>query len=308
MLIPVTAIIPTANRPEILKRTLESLSLQHSQPAEIVVIDASENHQTKLICENAITCLLAPVSWRKAAQKGAAPQRNQGIEMAGQSYVFFFDDDILFEEDCIERMWNVISANDRVGGVNAMITNQQYHLPGKATQIMYLLLSGKKLATYAGKCIGPAWNLLPEDRPELPESVEVEWLNTTCAIYRKKALPQPAFPDLFQGYSLMEDLALSLEVGKKWTLLNVRIAKIFHNSQPGNHKENVRVLAKMEMINRHYIMTKILGRKRFSDYLKLLLFECWGMVPFFFSIAGLKKAGAAVVGKFQACASLLFAK
>lgn len=308
MLIPVTAIIPTANRPEILKRTLESLALQQVQPAQIVVIDASENHHTKLICDNAITGLFVPVSWVKAAQKGAAPQRNQGVEMAGQPYVLFFDDDILFEEACIERMWNVISANDRVGGVNAMIINQQYHLPGKATRAMYLLLSGQKLATYAGKCIGPAWNLLPEDRPELPEHVEVEWLNTTCAIYLKKALPQPPFPHRFQGYSLMEDVALSLEVGKIWTLFNVRIARIFHDSQPGNHKENVRVLAKMEMMNRHYIMTKILGRKRFSDYLKLLLFECWGMVYFFSSIAGLKKAGAAVIGKFQACASIMFAK
>jgi len=34
----------------------------------------------------------------------------------------------------------------------------------------------------------------------------------------------------------------------------------------------------MQLVNRHFVMTRILGRDRFSDYLKLVLFE-------FFSLA-----------------------
>jgi hypothetical protein len=34
----------------------------------------------------------------------------------------------------------------------------------------------------------------------------------------------------------------------------------------------------MHLVNRHFVMTRILGRDRFSDYLKLVLFE-------FFSLA-----------------------
>ena len=34
----------------------------------------------------------------------------------------------------------------------------------------------------------------------------------------------------------------------------------------------------MQLVNRHYVMTKVLGRNRISDYLKLIFFE-------FFSIA-----------------------
>ena len=43
-----------------------------------------------------------------------------------------------------------------------------------------------------------------------PEVASVEWLNTTCTIYRGEALPSPPFCNQFTGYSLMEDLALSL--------------------------------------------------------------------------------------------------
>jgi len=101
-----------------------------------------------------------------------------------------------------------------IGGVNAMITNQQYHTPGRVSRIMYRLMHGKKSASYAGKCIGPASNLLPQDIDSLPEYQPVEWLNTTCTLYRKEALPQPAFHSHFTGYSLMEDVSLSLTVAK----------------------------------------------------------------------------------------------
>ncbi len=57
--------------------------------------------------------------------------------------------------------------------------------------------------------------------------VPVEWLNTTCTLYRREALPDPPFLSHFTGYSLMEDLALSLTVGKRWKLANARGLRIF---------------------------------------------------------------------------------
>ena len=78
-----------------------------------------------------------------------------------------------------------------------MIINQKYIPPGKLTKAMANFVGGKALKSLAGKCIGPAWNFLPEDNNDLPACVQVEWLNTTCTIYRKDALPSPVFPDNF---------------------------------------------------------------------------------------------------------------
>ncbi|CAN5895240.1 hypothetical protein BH11BAC4_BH11BAC4_01150 [soil metagenome] len=306
--ISVSAILPTANRSEILKQTLESIAKQEYQPAEIIIIDASDNDETARIAEIGIERLTSTLHYKKAAEKGAAVQRNEGIDLAGQSFIFFLDDDIEMEVGCIERLWNCIQSDKNIGAVNAMITNQRYHTPGKISRTMYRIMSGEKLSSYAGKCIGPAWNLLPEDGNDLPECSQVEWLNTTCTIYKKEALPDPVFTDQFQGYSLLEDVALSLKVGRKWKLYNARTARIFHNSQPGTHKNNILKLSKMELVNRHYVMTTIVQHTKFSDYCKLFLFELFGIVSMLTSVNGWKTIIPATGGKFAAVGTILFSK
>ena len=154
-----------------------------------------------------------------------------------------------------------------------MITNQQYTTPGRSTQFVFRLLNGKSEPSYAGRVIGPAINLLPEDRDDLPEIVPVDWLNTTCTMYRREALPDPPFPAQFSGYSLMEDLALSLEVGKKWKLANARTARIIHESQPADYKSDELSRSCMELVNRHFVMTRIMARRGLIDYLKLAVWE-----------------------------------
>lgn len=306
--IPVTAIIPTANRSQVLKNTLESLANQNCQPEVIIIVDASDDDSTEKLCNLPVEGLTSGIHYQKAKEKGAAVQRSQAIEGIKDTVVFFFDDDIVFEPLCIERLWKCLQSDEQIGGVNALVTNQHYHDPGKLTKFMYRLMSGKNLLSYAGKCIGPAWNLLPQDKPGLPENNEVEWLNTTCTLYRINALPVPVFSKRFKGYSLLEDLALSLTVAKKYKLFNVRTARIFHDSQPGDHKNNLRALSKMELMNRHYVMTTILNRNKFSDYCKLLIFELFGITVVLTNITGWKNLLPVTMGKFMAIAALLFTK
>jgi len=272
--IPVSAIIATANRAIALDKTLNSLSEQSLVPKQIIVVDASDDDASCLLCKNKFAHIL----WVKANAKGAAAQRNQGVALALEDFILFMDDDIIFEPECIAKLWLAINSSIEVGGVNAMITNQQYHAPGFFTRCMYLLMHGKKLPSYAGMCIGPAWNLLPEDKEDYPDLQSVDWLNTTCTLYRKSVLPDPVFTPNFTGYSLMEDLALSLLVAQKSKLYNTRKARIFHDSQAGEHKSNIVELSKMELINRHYVMVKVLNKKGITDYLKLFLFEFFGIL------------------------------
>jgi GT2 family glycosyltransferase len=281
--IPISAIIPTYKRFEALKRTLQSISQQNSQPSEIIIIDASEDDSTYALCKSGIEGLLSTIIWQKATEKGAATQRNQGVSVAITNYILFMDDDILMEPKCIEKLWNAINSDKNIGGVNAMITNQKYQTPGKISMFMYWLMNGIKLESYAGKCIGPAWNIAPEDNDSLPDYVNVEWLNAGCTLYLRDALQQPLFPSFFKGYSFMEDVYLSLTVAKKWRLNNVRSAKIFHDTQPGDHKNSVYKVSKMQFVNRHYIMRYVLEKESYKDYLKLIVLE------FFFAVSQLKQ-------------------
>jgi hypothetical protein len=180
-----------------------------------------------------------------------------------------------------------------------MIVNQRYQPPGLVSRILFTLMHGRREKSFAGRVIGPAINLLPEDREDLPEIVPVQWLNLGCTLYRREALPSPPFDSVFVGYSMMEDLTLSLRVGRHWKLANARTARIFHDSQPGDYKADVRALAAMELVNRHYVMTKICERRGVAAYLRLWLWELFQLFVTCARSASRSKAWAMCRGQFD---------
>jgi glycosyltransferase involved in cell wall biosynthesis len=273
-MLPISLIIATKDRPAVLSRTLESLSAQHVLPCEMIIIDGSSGDESQKVAARWTRDSAPQVTlhWQRAEKLGAAVQRNQGVAVATQSVIWFLDDDILLEPECLVRLWSALNSDSQIGGVNAMITNQRYQSPGWASRFMFRLMGGTD-DCFAGRVLGPAVNLLPEDRDELPDTVPVEWLNTTCTLYRREALPVPPFPSHVTGYSMMEDLTLSATVAKNWTLLNARTARIFHDSQPGSHKSDPVALAEMELVNRYYVMTQVLNRRGLRMLMKLALWE-----------------------------------
>ena len=297
-LISASAVVPTGNRSRRLQKALESLAEQSAQPAEIIVIDASKADKTAVLCRQQISGLQSQIRYVVAGVRGAAAQRNQGVALATQPFILFFDDDVVFKPDCVARLWQALQTDQQLGGVNAMIVNQRYHA-GRISRMMFTLLNGGREKTFAGRVIGPAVNLLPEDRSDLPEVVPVEWLNTTCTIYRRDALPNPPFRPEFTGYSFMEDLALSLEVGKTWNLANARTARIFHDSQSGEHKSDLRSRSCMELANRHFVMTRVMGRFGLADYLKLGLWELFSVASLLPSRRGRKSLIYILRGKWD---------
>ena len=301
--------IATKDRAASLARTLDSLAAQGVLPAEVIAVDGSVGDDSRAVLENWGTKFAPQVAvrWQRAERLGAAIQRNQGITAATQPFIWFFDDDILFEPECVSRLWRAMESDPQLGGVNAMITNQQYHPPGRVSRTVFTLMHGRREHSFAGRIIGPAVNLLPEDRADLPEVVSVEWLNTTCTLYRREALPQPPFDSIFTGYSMMEDVTLSVRVGRSWRLANARTARIFHDSQPGTHKADVSALAAMELVNRHYVMTEVLGRRHWRDYFRLLVWEAFQLTVAALRTESRRRLPAISQGKWQAlkriCAS-----
>jgi glycosyltransferase involved in cell wall biosynthesis len=307
-ILPVTIVIATRNRAPVLRRTLESLAGQSAQPSDLIVVDASEDGLTHALCaDEAIENLRSSVHWLAADAIGAAAQRNQGFRRCSTAFVGFFDDDILFEPECVARLWLAVQSDECLGGVNAMITNQRYETPGRISRFIFNVMADSAESSYAGRVLGPAVNLLPEDREDLPDVVPVDWLNTTCTIYRRCTLPDPPFPGHFTGYSLMEDLLLSLTVGKRWKLANARTARIFHDSQPGSHKSDPAALAEMQLINRHYVMNGVLGRNRPRDYFKLVLWLAFSDISMF-AQGGARMLAARLRGECRAMGAILSGK
>lgn len=303
MILPISTIIPTRNRWELLHETLTTLLEQTDLPTEIIVIDASDVPIEKGAIEalkHQASSVGSSLIWEKANQCGAAPQRNQGYALARQPFIHFMDDDIILERDCLQQLWKAMQSSTRAGGVSAMIVNEKYHAPGPFSRWLFAWLNGGELPTYAGRCLGCGLTLMPSDDPALPETSRVDWLVTGCVLYRREALPDPPFPALFTGASLAEDLALSLTVGKKWNLFNARTARLWHKAPGGDHKSDLAKLSEMEVLNRHYVMRHVLERDSWHDYLQF-----W-FVSFILLIQpdGWRRFPARLLGRLRAAVKL----
>jgi glycosyltransferase involved in cell wall biosynthesis len=301
-LIPVSAIIPTLGRPERVVRTIASLLGQECVPAEIIVVDAT----TPPLAADRLP--LPPAGVRihllPAVQRGAAVQRNQAVAAATQPFVLFADDDIDLEPGCLTTLWDTVQADPKLGACGAVITNQDYHPPGRAMRRAYALLGCPDTASLAGRCCGPALNFLPAT--SAPESQpSADWLNLCCTLVRRASLPEPPLLEFFHGYSLMEDAALTLEIAKRWRLAAPPAARVFHDVRPAAYKDRAFTREKMELINRWFVMRRIMGRDSFAWDLRMAAFQAGMLALSLRTAAGWRRLPAALAGKISGFASVL---
>ncbi|MDB6139943.1 MAG: glycosyl transferase family 2 [Verrucomicrobiaceae bacterium] len=269
LLVPVSAVLPTRNRPALLARFLQSLAAQTVTPAEIVICDASEDGATESVVSTArLSWSDTRVQWiyQRAERTGLAPQRNQAVATASQTFVWFLDDDVILEPACLEVLYKVASSDEHIGGVTATITNQHYSPPGPFVRgLMRWFEHGRERSTYASACIGPGWAFYPDASPDIPETTPAEWMIGCCTLYRKAVLPCPAVPDHFESGAIGEDLAASLHVARHSITLHARDARCLHDSQGGDHKRSAVRLADQGLRNRFHIMTHVMGKDSLRD-------------------------------------------
>ena len=87
-----------------------------------MLVDASTDQATRSLCfERPVPGLASEIVWQPAQIRGAASQRNQGVQGCPHAIIGFFDDDIVFEPDCIARLWRALQSDPGLGGVSAMI-------------------------------------------------------------------------------------------------------------------------------------------------------------------------------------------
>ena len=271
-MLPITAIIATRNRASLCRELLKSISQQDQTLAEIIFCDASDDDATRDSVGSAAHYL-------RATQRGAAPQRNQAILAASQPFILIMDDDITLEPHCFSSLWNVMQSIPTAGGVTATIVNEAYAAPGRWTKaLLKWFEGGRERATYAGSCTGPGYTFWPADDANQAESVPIEWMGTGMALYRRELLPNPPFPSIFYGASLCEDLALSLTVAKRAPLFQASRARFIHLNAGGDHKSDVRKIASMNLVNRHYVMTQVMCKTSFTDYSQLAAMIAFGML------------------------------
>lgn len=127
----VDVLVPTCNRPCALAVTLTALAAQSFTAMRIVVSDQSEGEAVFARAEVAAVlrylgaCGREVQTWRHLPRRGMAEQRAFLLSQAQAPYCLFLDDDVLLENDLVERLHRSIRAQ-RCGFVGSALHGLSY--------------------------------------------------------------------------------------------------------------------------------------------------------------------------------------
>lgn len=112
----VSVVIPTYNRADYLKITLENLQKQTFRDFEIIVVDdGTPGEANKLVCSN-----FNNVRYHRIANSGGPMRpRNTGFKLAEGQYIALVDDDDLWLPDKLEKQVAILDSNQDFGLVHS---------------------------------------------------------------------------------------------------------------------------------------------------------------------------------------------
>jgi GT2 family glycosyltransferase len=91
---PISVAIPTYRREQVLVETLEYLLALQPPPAEILVLDQTEQHEPATTAALQDMADVGALRWVRLAEPSIPKAMNQGLLLATQEVVLFVDDDI----------------------------------------------------------------------------------------------------------------------------------------------------------------------------------------------------------------------
>lgn len=127
---PVSAIIPTKNRPDDLRRTIQTLLAQTVLPREVVIVDQSADERScSAVHDEFADRMRDPTAAprlkyvRDSSIQGVSAARNHSMKLAEEAVWLFLDDDVVMEPEFIAELMSVYETDPRVDGVSGVITN-----------------------------------------------------------------------------------------------------------------------------------------------------------------------------------------
>ncbi|MGB2705797.1 MAG: hypothetical protein WBC74_02950, partial [Candidatus Omnitrophota bacterium] len=99
-----------------------------------------------------------------------------------------------------------------------------------------------------------------------------------CSAYRRGVFFEYKFNERFTGYSFTEDVELSSHVKKKHRLINTTKARCFHKDLGGRTHKNWTEIGKMQVLNKWYVMTRVLNRNAPKDKIRFFYYQLYCVI------------------------------
>jgi glycosyltransferase involved in cell wall biosynthesis len=291
-------VIATFNRPEVLEATILLALSQSWPPAQLIVVDASDEwRQTRdrILANSLARSVSTKIEYLAATDKSLARQRNQGLLLAKCDIVFFFDDDSLMFPDCAEQIMAVYEKDTGclVAGVQAELTDEMpagvalsdtrkvTGSPGPpqvesnlllscmrwAWRNIFLMDSTKLFIPYDG-----AYYSRPIPEQLIPDNLRPEVLFHGCRMtFRRSVIACEKFEALMLGYCPAEDLDASYRASRHGVLVTATKALLHHYQIAGGRTDRYTV----SMLT---TMNQAMCLRRHAEQLNLRIRDFWILI------------------------------
>lgn len=226
----IAVVIPTIGRADALELTLNTLALQTRRPAEVFVVHSGSDHETRALCERDWRARGLTVRYHAYPFKSAALQRDFAVRRTALPLILLSDDDMEFEPDFVERLFDVLWGDPQIAATMGKISNQIFGEPTPLWRLYRRLVAGRR-AKSPGAVIGAlVHNGFPTDGHD---PARTEWFAGGTTLLRKSAyLSVGGFAPYFRGSSPGEDIDLGYRLSRRWKVFYVPAARSLHHQSP----------------------------------------------------------------------------
>ena len=258
---PISAIIPTVGRPELLRLCLESLAKQTIPIAEVVIVHCADDKATEIVAND--------LCWTKAGmtvryfhydERNCAKQRNFATQQALHQNLLLVDDDIQLEAEWADELFKPIWAQEDVAATMGNLVNQPMATPTFLWRVYRIVLHGRGKGLTPGLMVGAA---LPNGFPVgARDPISCEWIRGGASAVRRSAFEAVGgFGSFFSGSSPGEDLDLGYRLSRMWKVYYVPAARCIHHQAPSG-RESIDHHQYLSMRSRFGILTATMQKPR----------------------------------------------
>lgn len=195
----VSVVVPAYDRPEGLRRAVESVAGQTCPNIELIVVDDCSPTPLRPVVDGLDTSGLAAVSYlRNEANRGGSATRNRGIRAATGDFLAFLDDDEWKPTKLARQVETFAASDDDVGVVDVgtdlvregrVVNTVAHSLRGWVTAE---LLTGASISEYSGVMVrAEAVDTVGYPDERYPSWQDREWFVRLSVEYAFEACEEP---------------------------------------------------------------------------------------------------------------------
>jgi len=240
-------IIPTKGRQKKLNILLDSINRQTEKPDLVIIVDSSIEPMLDKINSNGLA-----IKYIHTGPNSLTEARNIGIRNVPPGYHLsgFLDDDEVLYPGALENMlafWQSAFSSRDIAGVAFNVVNSR-----KTRKFWFLKRIFFLGDSRPGNVLRSGFHTALEN---INMDVRTKWLPGGSTVWRADIFKEFMFDESFQGYGCMEDIDFSYRVSRKYELMSLAGAKLFHVPHPINKEESFH-LGCSEIVNRFYFINK----------------------------------------------------